>query len=121
MKIYTHKERMQLWNDDQVLFAELAHQYPCCDIPTEVNCKTCKITCENKGGRKMKMTDFEMDVEIPVRVFCSFHRADPSSGFYQGHPAYTRIDEIRLPDDVAGYIENKYREEILKAAEENME
>jgi len=73
-----------------------------------------------KGG-KMKMTDFEMFVEIPVRVFCSFHRADPSSGFYQGHPAYTQIDEIQLPPDTRGYIEKKYRAEILKAAEENKE
>ena len=48
----TEKERKDLWEQDQIRFAELAHNYPCCDVPTVRMCAACEIEpelCSNKG------------------------------------------------------------------------
>jgi hypothetical protein len=47
--IYTKKERQELWERHPIFFAEKAHEFPCCDIPTFEMCLKCKIKdCENK-------------------------------------------------------------------------
>lgn len=48
---HTKSERSELWRQSQILFAEVAHQYPCCDVPTLGVCYLCGITpseCKNK-------------------------------------------------------------------------
>ena len=49
----TEAERKGLWERDQIHYAEIAHQYPCCDVPTVLGCLHCKIDpdlCKNKAG-----------------------------------------------------------------------
>lgn len=48
---YTEKEQEEKWKRDQIKFAEVAHQYPCCMIPTLEMCFRCTAdpdNCKNK-------------------------------------------------------------------------
>jgi len=38
---WTEKERQELWERDQVRFAEISHNYLCCDVPTITKCILC--------------------------------------------------------------------------------
>jgi len=40
-KIFTKKEAKELWENNQVRYAEIAHSYPCCDLPTDTQCVWC--------------------------------------------------------------------------------
>lgn len=45
-------ERENLWQRDQVRFAEVAHNYPCCDVPTITMCMLCGKAnehCQNRA------------------------------------------------------------------------
>ena len=48
---WTKKEREDLWQWDQVRFAEIAHNYACCDVPTITQCLLCTHDnkCKNKA------------------------------------------------------------------------
>lgn len=49
---YSKDERDKLWERSQVGFAEKAHEFPCCDVPTVDACWKCKIDpsdCKNKA------------------------------------------------------------------------
>ena len=52
MKIYTKEEAQALWEEDQVLYAEAAHHYPCCNLPQESKCVFCDdgIYCDKIKG-----------------------------------------------------------------------
>lgn len=36
-KIYSAKEAKDLWDADQILYTEVAHGYPCCDLPQDIS------------------------------------------------------------------------------------
>ena len=49
---YREDERQELWERNQIHFAEIAHQYFCCDVPTLKMCFECdvnKMDCKNKA------------------------------------------------------------------------
>jgi len=41
MKIFSQAEATVLLRNNPILYAELAHDYPCCNIPQIENCKAC--------------------------------------------------------------------------------
>lgn len=41
MKTYTKQEALTMFRNNQTLYAELAHQYPCCNLPIAENCNKC--------------------------------------------------------------------------------
>ena len=46
--IYTEEEKKEMWERDQVYFAERAHEFPCCEIPTLSLCLKCDLNyCVN--------------------------------------------------------------------------
>ena len=48
---YRQDEREGLWQRNQISFAERAHEYPCCDVPTVTACVLCDINpldCKNR-------------------------------------------------------------------------
>ena len=49
--IYTEKEKQELWERSQVAYAEKAHEFPCCKVPTLTSCILCVFgedECDNK-------------------------------------------------------------------------
>ena len=45
-------ERQALWERNQIHFAEVAYEYPCCDVPTITQCLLCTHDperCKNKA------------------------------------------------------------------------
>lgn len=49
---WTKEEREDLWQRDQIRFAEIAHEYLCCDVPTITQCRICTHypdQCRNKA------------------------------------------------------------------------
>jgi len=48
---WTKEEKEKLWQQNQARFAGIAHDYPCCDIPTITQCFACSHKpeqCKNK-------------------------------------------------------------------------
>jgi hypothetical protein len=67
---WTEKERQSFWERDEVRFAELAHEYLCCDIPTLRLCKKCDMkpkTCPNKKDLTVYL-GMDYDNEKDIRV-----------------------------------------------------
>lgn len=52
MRYWKPEELTELWRKDQILYAELSHYYPCCDLPTKQDCTECDIAfnCKLKEG-----------------------------------------------------------------------
>ncbi len=52
---YTKEEKKFLFEENEIMYAEIAHQYGCCDLPELKNCEVCDIVdgCWglNKGER----------------------------------------------------------------------
>lgn len=49
---YREDERKRLWKRSEIKYAEIAHQYLCCDVPTLDKCLDCKFLpeqCPNKA------------------------------------------------------------------------
>jgi hypothetical protein len=46
---YTEKEKQEMLLRDKIFYAEEAHKYPCCGVPTIHLCLLCSETnCKNK-------------------------------------------------------------------------
>jgi len=41
MRIYSKEEARKLFKHDELTYAELAHQHPCCDLPQHTWCVWC--------------------------------------------------------------------------------
>ena len=41
MRIYSKEEAQKLFKCDELTYAELAHQHPCCDLPQHTWCVWC--------------------------------------------------------------------------------
>lgn len=41
MKMYTSQEALTMLRNNPVLYAEIAHNYPCCNLPQADNCCEC--------------------------------------------------------------------------------
>jgi len=49
---YTPEERDRVSREAPTMYAELAHKYPCCDLPIVTDCAVCSIDpekCSNKA------------------------------------------------------------------------
>ena len=58
----TKEERENLWQRDQVYFAEIAHEYLCCDVPTITQCLLCTHEpdkCKNKAEALKALANYE--------------------------------------------------------------
>jgi len=44
-KIFTKQEAELFFANDPILYTEKAHDYPCCNVPIEENCKKCNLQC----------------------------------------------------------------------------
>jgi len=48
---WTKTEARNLWDGDQIKYAEIAHEYPCCSVPTIFMCLCCprnQDECKNR-------------------------------------------------------------------------
>ena len=55
---YTPEERNRLSQESPTMYAELAHEYPCCDLPIVTDCAVCSIDpekCSNKAEIKQAL------------------------------------------------------------------
>lgn len=43
MKIYTTQEATTMIRTNPILYTEIAHDYPCCNLPQKKNCDKCEI------------------------------------------------------------------------------
>jgi hypothetical protein len=52
MKIYTEQEARRLFREHPIEYAEIAHQYPCCDLPQGPHCAWCDkgVWCDKIKG-----------------------------------------------------------------------
>ena len=48
MRYWGEDERKELWKESQILYAEVAHSYPCCELPTIEDCRICSLECDCK-------------------------------------------------------------------------
>ena len=59
-KIYTRQEALTLIKNNPSLYAEIAHNYPCCDLPTVEGCRRCiddlKDICPVRAKQSMTCT-----------------------------------------------------------------
>jgi hypothetical protein len=61
--IWTKKERQEFFDRDPIAFAERAHEFACCDIPTLSDCLNCKIkpvACDNKADIEEVWNDYKL-------------------------------------------------------------
>ena len=50
---WTDEDRKQLFSDLPEVFAEVAHEYPCCDVPTLKGCYGCRVRyCFNRESER---------------------------------------------------------------------
>lgn len=58
---WTKDEREAFWKRNQIGFAELAHEYLCCDVPTVTACALCDKKpeeCKNKAEIEKAIINF---------------------------------------------------------------
>lgn len=63
MRHWAKEEKAELWEKDQIMYAELAHNYQCCDLPTKEHCLECIIDCHLRVYEKIKGFKINEDKE----------------------------------------------------------
>ena len=63
-KVYTKRYRRSLARRDHLAYAELAHCFPCCDLPTDKRCRACKETFPCKLRRRITDTNQYLQDEL---------------------------------------------------------
>lgn len=53
-KIYTSQEAVTMLRNNPTLYAEIAHNFPCCNLPIEENCNKCAFRDNEKCPVKAK-------------------------------------------------------------------
>ena len=80
---WTSEERNNMWKNDQSRFAEIAHNYLCCDVPTVTQCMFCtkNYSCKNRKevlkalsnykewGDKISEQNIDEDVDVEYHSF----------------------------------------------------
>lgn len=55
-------ERQGLWERNQIRFAEISHEYLCCDVPTITKCILCTVAesdCKNRAEADKAIRNFQ--------------------------------------------------------------
>jgi len=57
---YRKDEAVEMWQTNEARYAEIAHQYPCCNVPTFRMCFFCEkeVECRNKAEVKKTLLEW---------------------------------------------------------------
>lgn len=69
----------------------------------------------------MKQQEFGTWVEIPITVFFTRQRYIPTSRHQEGQAAAIGIDDVQIADDIKEWILEKYNQQFIDEAWENIE